>query len=64
MFWCELEVLHVEIVLVYPREKWAISGIPDLITGDPSLGVLGVRESPAWIYNCVLTCVGQSGNRG
>ena len=50
--------------LVYPKEKWAISGIPDLTRGELGWGVLGVRKSPAWIYNCDLTCVGHYGNCG
>ena len=40
---------------MYPRDKWAISEISDLTRGEPGWGVLGVWESPAWIYNCVLT---------
>ena len=48
---------------MYPGDNWPISAIPDL-RGETGWGVLGVRESPALIYNCVLTCVGHSGNRG
>ena len=50
--------------VVYLRDNWAISEIPDLTRGEPVWGVLGFRERPAWIYNCVLTCVGHSGYRG
>ena len=50
--------------LVYPKEKWDISGIPDLTRGEFGWRVLGVRKSPAWTHNCDLTCVGHSGGRG
>ena len=40
--------------VVYPRDRWARSGIPDLTSGEPGLGVPGVRESPACTYNCIL----------
>ena len=52
--------------VVYPRDKWVISilGIPDLTRGEPDLGVPGVRESPACLYNCILPCVGHSDNCG
>ena len=50
--------------VVYPRDKWVISGIPDLTRGEPGLGVPGVRESPACLHNCILPCVGHYCNRG
>ena len=50
--------------VMYPRDKWASSGIPDLTSGEPCLGVPTVRESPDCTYNCILTCVGYSGDRG
>ena len=66
MFRCELESggAQERRRVVYPRDNWAISEIPDLTRGEPGWGVLGGRESPAWIYNCVLTCVGHSGDHG
>ena len=44
--------------LVYPREKWDISEVPDLSpVGESGWGAHGVRKSPAWIYNGDLICV-------
>ena len=45
--------------LVYPKEKWVISGEPGLTRGEFGWGV---RNSPAWIHSCDLTCLGHSGD--
>ena len=32
------------------REKWAISGIPDLTGGEPGWGVLGIRHGYITVF--------------
>ena len=37
--------------LVYPREKWDLSEMTDLIRGESGWEAHGVRKSPAWTYS-------------